>query len=98
MKCEQCAFTGLTSTITEMPHLLARKNYFPSFDEDGGRHYHDQNRNLRTYKCSNGHVWSLEMLNKCWCGWESATSEGIEALMPSLGRTLVPKIVDKFEE
>ena len=104
MICAQCKLEGRSSTITEMPHMEAKKKYFPSFDEDGGRHYHDQNRYLRTYKCSNNHIWSLEKVNECWCGWKSITETTAQKLiemtdnMDSRAACLVPKIVTKFEE
>lgn len=40
-------------------------------DKNGFYHYHDQNHAWQTWKCENGHTFTENYYNTCWCGWSN---------------------------
>lgn len=59
MICATCKAESRKSTIAvglSMSTALGTAEYF---DEEGVRHYHDMNHTWTSYRCSNGHEWTL---------------------------------------
>lgn len=71
MICPECLRSNSISTIYESETTSTAAYFAPIYDENGKRHYHDLNRVLAHFYCSNGHRWSEELTNTCWCGWKS---------------------------
>lgn len=70
LECPQCnskEFTleGLTTTI------VASHNYE---DADHHNHEHDGNCMDAFYSCANRHLFCIQPINSCWCGWKQGTS------------------------
>lgn len=39
------------------------------YDTEGNWYYHDINRKVSVYECTNGHAWGVTEFDQCWCGF-----------------------------
>ena len=67
MKCPECEKTGQRSKFFPPTGYFSTamggsENYY---DEDGHRHRHEVNVSSGRVHCSNGHVFTLRLSNKC---------------------------------
>lgn len=46
-------------------------------DTNGFYHYHDQNEQWDTWKCSKGHEFECSGYYQCWCGWNRRFPDNI---------------------
>lgn len=42
------------------------------YDMDGKFHNHDSNSETKHFVCSQGHYFSENYQNPCWCGWPNS--------------------------
>lgn len=82
VRCPTCVREGFRSTVQEMGATTTLRHCPPFYDEEGRRHHHDQNLRQRSYRCSNGHVWTERVEQVCWCGWSAEASTGTFAIEP----------------
>lgn len=71
MICPRCKKEGKKSKVFVGVGSSTSLFYQPFYDEDGELHYHDSNKTTTSYSCSNGHSWTEQIGNSCWCGWRS---------------------------
>lgn len=68
--CETCQEQNVKSTVEEGMTSVTAMYCAPFFDEEGNRHVHDTNVQRTSFTCSNGHSFTKQNKNSCWCGWE----------------------------
>lgn len=71
--CAECKKLGLKSKVDVGVGTETLVYCAPFYDERGRCHQHDTNRYTTRYNCSNGHEWTENTREKCWCGWPENT-------------------------
>jgi len=71
MICPTCNVEGKTSRVTIGRGSVTLVYSAPFYDEQGKFHKHDTNTHTQEYTCSNGHRWTEQSKNECWCGWKA---------------------------
>lgn len=66
MICQRCQAEGKRSTIQcpgfGVSTLMCSDEFY---DESGKLHHHDPNSTAMTYRCSNGHSWTVRKKTRC---------------------------------
>lgn len=65
MSCPTC--NDIQCQYLNGSKTLALSHQF--YDMNGQFHNHDGNTETHHFRCSNGHFFTEEINNKCWCGW-----------------------------
>lgn len=63
--CPTCNVRGAKVSLTTT--MVGVSTYT---DLDGHNHEHDGNHCDANCTCLNGHKYSVQMINSCWCGWK----------------------------
>ena len=75
MLCPICVGQSLKSTVHEGGSKTTQAYCPPFYDPEGVRHHHDINIRSRSFRCSNGHSWTVQLPNTCACGWTSGVRD-----------------------
>ena len=67
-RCGLCMVDNKKSKIEIGPSHMTQMGIKRFYDEEGWYHVHDPNIETTNYYCSNGHEWTEQNQNKCWCG------------------------------
>jgi len=59
MKCPFCENEGKKSCVYPSIGMTTDVYFPPYYDEDGNYHDEDHNTTTTTYRCSNGHEWTV---------------------------------------
>lgn len=65
MKCKKCEEQGLLSWVENMGTISTLLEYNPYYDESDIYHIHNPNKFGTSYKCNNGHTWTINSFKKC---------------------------------
>lgn len=72
MICPECKEQGKKSRVYEGVSNTTLAWCGPFYDEEGQQHHHDSNTITSSYRCSEGHEWTVESQpGSCWCGWKA---------------------------
>lgn len=66
MICKECADNGMFCNVYETcDGMVSSRGAAEYCDANGNKHYHNPNRCLAVYKCSNGHKWTGTLRYRC---------------------------------
>lgn len=65
MKCPKCQEEGKRSILTDEGGSMTTKYCPPFYDEEGIYHNHDTNTHTNHYRCSRGHVFTINRKGTC---------------------------------
>lgn len=66
----ECSFCR--SSKVERQGLITTIATIHEFDAPDGHHEHDGNHIEVSYVCGNGHKFTIQPINSCWCGWKQS--------------------------
>jgi len=73
MKCPVCADTVAHDIFPGGASTTDRK-FDAFYDKDDKYHRHDKSTTTTFFKCSEGHIWSVEdHFGECDCGWRASS-------------------------
>ena len=76
MRCPICAGHDRQSTVKQIKSSCSLDGWSRYFDEEGREHHHHANNQTISYRCSDGHEFTVKSYPECpSCAWRGGETE-----------------------